>query len=250
MARFENDLQSHQHSLTILNQLAQYDNFLENLSSIADMGCGLSDDIVWWATKENTFEEPPVPYNYTCYAVDHDSKMLDRNLPDNVHKIVADFETKTLPRPVDFIWSHNSFQYALSPVNTLRLWNQQMNENGMLYICVPTHRYTQHNRMVRISASHEYYSHTMSNLMYMLAVNGFDCNDAYFLKNQTEPWIHAAVYKTAIEPMDPRQTSWEQLAALDLLNPSAAACVNKYGHVKEDELIFTWLDRSWHYCRD
>lgn len=250
MALFENDAQSHQHSLSILNQLSQYDSFLENLSSIADMGCGLSDDIVWWAEKENNFEDPPVPYNYTCYAIDHDSRMLDRNLPDNVHKITADFETKVLPRPVDFIWSHNSFQYALNPVNTLKLWNEQMNENGMLYICVPTQRYTKHNRMLRGTADFEYYSHTLGNLIYMLAVNGFDCNDAYFLKEQAEPWIHAAVYKSAVEPMDPRTTSWAKLAELGLLNKSMKDSVTKYGYLEENDLIFSWLDRSWHYSRD
>ena len=250
MALFENDLQSHQHSLSILNQLAQYDSFLENLTSIADMGCGGSDDIVWWAEKENTFEDPPVPYNYNCYAIDSNPRVLERGFPSNVHAITADFETKVLPRPVDFIWSHNSFQYAVNPVNTLKLWNQQMNENGMLYICLPAQRYTQHNRLVRNSGDFEFFSHTLSNLVYMLAVNGFDCNDAYFLKEKAEPWIHAAVYKTGLEPMDPRTTSWAKLAEMNLLNESMRESVTKNGYVKEDELIFTWLDRSWHYCKD
>lgn len=250
MAHFENDTQSHQHSLTILNQLAQYDNFLENLSSVADMGCGYGYDITWWAQKENNFEDPPKPYNYTCYAIDLEPSYISSSLPNNVHVIHGDFEKKLLPHAVDFMWSHNSFQYALNPINTLKIWNEQLNENGMLYICVPTQRYTKNNRLVRDSANYEYFNHTLSNLTYMLAVNGFDCNDAYFLKNEAEPWIHAAVYKSSIEPMDPRKTSWSDLAALNLLNASMVESINKYGCVKENELIFTWLDRSWHYCKD
>jgi hypothetical protein len=82
----------------------------------------------------------------------------------------------------------------------------------------------------------------------MLAVNGFDCNDAYFMKEAEEPWLHAAVYKTGIEPMDPRTTSWADLARLELLNGSMVKCVNRYGKLNEDELIFKWLDQDFHFC--
>jgi hypothetical protein len=58
------------------------------------------------------------------------------------------------------------------------------------------------------------------------------------------------VYKTGIEPMDPRTTSWAKLANMNLLNNSMKESVLRHGFVKEDELIFTWLDRSWHYCKD
>lgn len=250
MAQFENGNQSHQHSLSIFNQLRQYQNFLEGIESIADMGCGSGNDIAWWAQLQNTNYEPARPYNFKCYAIDKNSKQIDVTLPNNVHVIEADFENKVLPKPVDFMWCHDSFQYAINPMNTLRLWNQQMNENGMLYICLPTQRYVRLNRMERYSENYQYFSYTLSNLVYMLAVNGFDCNDAYFLKEADEPWIHAAVYKTGIEPMDPRTTSWADLAELDLLNDSMRKSVNKYGKLNESELIFVWLDRSWHFCKE
>lgn len=249
MAQFENGLKSHEHSLTVFNEFVRYHDFLLGLQGVADMGCGNGYDLLWWAQLENTLMEPSEPFNYHCYAVDINVKQIDVSYPDNVHVIEADFETKVLPRPVDFMWSHNSFQYAINPVNTLKIWNQQLNENGMLYICVPTQRYDFNSHMSRFSGNYEYYNHTMSNLIYMLAVNGFDCNDAYFMKEAGEPWLHAAVYKTGIEPMDPRTTSWANLAALDLLNSSMVKCVNRYGKLNEDELVFKWLDQDFHFCR-
>lgn len=250
MEQFDNDVKSHEHSLTVLNQLIQYDNFLEGIESVADMGCGGGYDIAWWASLESPFDDPPVPFNYQCYAIDIDTKKINATLPDNVHVIEANFENKVLPKPVDFMWSHNSFQYALNPLNTLKLWNQQLNENGMLYICVPAQQHIKNNHLIKTSAHYQYFNHTLTNLVYMLAVNGFDCNDAYFLKEPGDPWIHAAVYKTGIEPMDPRTTSWHDLDKLNLLNPSMRESLLRYGTVREDNLIFLWLDRSWHFCKD
>jgi hypothetical protein len=84
----------------------------------------------------------------------------------------------------------------------------------------------------------------------MLAVNGFDCRDAYFLKEENSPWISAAVYKTEIEPMDPKTTSWYDLADLNLLNDSVVNSLNKYGYVKQDEIITNWLDKDFHTSKE
>jgi hypothetical protein len=43
-------------------------------------------------------------------------------------------ESYLLPRKVDLMWCHDSFQYVLNPLATLRHWNSMMNENGMLII--------------------------------------------------------------------------------------------------------------------
>jgi ubiquinone/menaquinone biosynthesis C-methylase UbiE len=73
------------HSLKILNQLREYDSFLDSLKTIADMGCGTGEDIEWWATLM-TRDDPPKPYNYKCFAVDRDDSKLSQvpNL-SNIH---------------------------------------------------------------------------------------------------------------------------------------------------------------------
>lgn len=251
MARFSTPYQSHEHSLKTLSLLRQYDQFFENLSSVADMGCGAGHDIHWWATQEDLSYDPPVPFNFNCYAVDRSLKNIQAVMPENVHTVEADFENRVvLPKPVDFIWCHDAFQYCVNPLNTLKLFNQQLNENGMLYICVPVNRYLEFGRVTKRTANYEYFEYTMPNLVYMLAVNGFDCRDAYFLKESGDTWLQAAVYKTGIEPMDPRETSWYTLSEHNLLNDSMKESLNKYGYVKEDDLIFGWLDKDWHYSRD
>ena len=72
----------------------------------------------------------------------------------------------------------------------------------------------------------------------MLAVNGFDCKDAYFYKNRSDPWLFAAVYKTDIEPMNPAKTSWFDLADLGLLNDSVVQSLGTYGYVRQEDIIF------------
>ena len=250
MAQFNNPHDSHTHSLTILSQIRKFDDFMESLTSIADMGCGSGMDINWWASQENLLFQPPKPFNYRCYAIDTNIKQIE-NVPKNVHIVEGDFEARTLlPKPVDLIWCHNTFQYCINPMNTLKLFNQQLVENGVLYLCIPTHRITKNNKLVETSANHEYFNYTLINLIYMLAVNGFDCAGGNFLKEPGDPWVHAMVYKSSTPPQDPRTTNWSKLSELGLLFPSMKESITKYGHVRREDLIFPWLDKNWHNDKD
>lgn len=249
MAQFRNAWASHEHSLNILNLLFQYDSFLDSIESVADFGCGTGLDAKWWATLE-TRDDPPEPRNYLTYAVDKNLSHVDAELKtlDNVHIVDADIDgiDVSVPRLIDFIWCHDSFQYVTDPMRTLRTWNQQLNVNGMLLVAFPQGQHYAYNRLQTNSYNGCYYNHNLVNLMYMLAVNGFDCRDAYFLKEENDPWLSAAVYKTDIAPMDPKTTSWYDLADLNLVNDSVIASLNKYGYVRQEELLTVWLDKDFH----
>lgn len=235
------------HSEMILGCLREYDSFLGSLKYIADLGCGTGEDITWWATLESR-DTPPEPYNYVCWAVDRDGSKLAQ-IPDlpRLHKLPADFTVKCLPGEADLIFAHDVLQYSHNPLDTLRIWNEQMNVNGMLVLSVPMHTGVEYNRFYSRSHSGCYYNFTPASLIYMLAVNGFDTRDAYLLKKFNDPWINMAVYKSDVAPMNPATTSWYDLIDTGLLHPSVINSLNKYGHVRQEELLYPWLDKENYY---
>ena len=81
----------------------------------------------------------------------------------------------------------------------------------------------------------------------MLAVSGWDCKNGFFLKEANDPWISAVVYKSTVRPMDPRKTSWYDLAEKDLLPLTAKDCVNRFGEVRQSELTLIWLNKALTY---
>jgi SAM-dependent methyltransferase len=253
MVPFKNALESHEHSLKTLEVLYGYDSFLDSLEHVADFGCGSGLDTQWWASLQ-TRDDPPEPRNYTVYAVDVNTSKLTQsvNQLSNVHAIEADFDVvdHALPRPVDFIWCHDSFQYVTNPLATLARWNAQMNVNGMLALVFPQAVHYEYNRLNNISWSGCYHNHNIVSLMYMLAVNGFDCKDAYFFKEPNDPWLHAAVYKSDIAPMNPKTTTWYDLAASGLLSDSVVDCINRFGYVRQEEIITNWLDKDFYLPKE
>lgn len=236
------------HSQHILNCLREYDSFLDSLRVIADMGCGTGEDITWWATLK-TRDDPPKPYNYKCFAVDRDPAKLAQIKPlPNLHIWEKDFTNKHIfPGKIDLMMAHDSLQYSHNPIETLNHWNYALNVNGMLVLSVPQHSGVEYNRYYSRSYSGCYYHFTPVNLIYMLAVNGFDCNDAYLLKKFQDPWIDIAVYKSDIEPMDPATTTWFDLVETGLLNPSVVKSITKHGHLRQEDIIYPWLDKENYY---
>lgn len=236
--------QSIRHSQHILNYIREYDSFLDSLKTIAVMGCGTGEDVTWWATLE-TRDDPPEPYNYKVFAVDRDASKL-ASIPSlsNIHKLERDFNNVCLPIPTDLMFSHDCLQYSSNPLATLKVWNEMMNVNGMLVLSVPQHSGVEHNRYYSRTHSGCYYHYTPTNLIYMLAVNGFDCRDAYLLKKFGDPWINIAVYKSTVKPMDPSTTSWTDLVSLGLLHPSIENSIVQYGYLRQEDIVMPWLDRE------
>ena len=233
------------HALKVLNQLREYDSFLDSLHTIVDMGCGSGEDITWWATLESR-DDPPVPYNYNCIAVDRDaSKLAQIPKLKNIHRYEKDFnQPRCIPAQADLLWSHDSLQYSTNPIETLRVWNEQMNVDAMLVLSIPQHSGVADNKYYSRTHSGCFYNFTPTSLIYMLAVNGFDCKDAYLLKEFNDPWIHIAVYKSAIAPMDASTTSWFDLIDAGLLNSTVVNSINQYGYLRQEDILYPWLDKE------
>jgi len=251
MDKFTSPYQSHLHSLQTLNLIYQYDSFLDSLTNIADMGCGEGIDVNWWATLE-TRDEVSIPHNYNVYAVDKklnvNPKYLDN---DRVYPVEANFEdTGIFSTPVDVMWCHDAFQYVKDPMQTLYNWNKMLVQDGMLIIIMPQLAGYVNGKFSNRVYDGTIHPYNILNMMYMLALNGFDCNDAYFYRDPADlesPWLHIAVYKGS-EPLDPNTTLME-LAEMERLNPSAKDCLDRFGHLRQEELYTTWFDKDWYKVR-
>jgi hypothetical protein len=57
---FIDGISSHKHSLQTLETFYEFDDFMESIGTLADMGCGSGLDLEWWATR-TTRDETPRP---------------------------------------------------------------------------------------------------------------------------------------------------------------------------------------------
>lgn len=248
MALFKNTHDSHDHSMTVLNLLNEYDTFLDSLSVIADIGCGAGLDSLWWATQQSR-DDPPEPRNYLVYAIDQNIKQLEPDVAKhkNIKALEGNFEDRVIPRQVDLIWAHDCFQYALNPLKCLATWKSTLSTNGMLVMAVPqtTYRDDKLGKLIVSNHSHQYYSYNVLNLMYMLAISGFDCRDAFFYREPNTPWLWAGVYASEHEPLT-TQASWYDLSDRQLINDSVIGSVNQYGYARLEDVVVRWFDKDFY----
>jgi len=243
---FANAAQSHQHSLTILNMLQEYDEFMESIGTLIDLGCGQGLDIEWWVTR-TTREDNPRPLNIQCTGIDTIEQSFLLRQHNNVSYQCGNFE-KTIETPFarqfDVLWCHDAFQYAIDPIGTLSHWHNIASNGAMLALIIPETQQIYHKKLMFTQPSGCYYHYSIVNLIHMLAVTGWNCRDGFFLKNPTDPWIHAIVYKSEHNPMDPRTTTWYQLSEMGLLPESADISILAHGELQQQDLVLPWLNRN------
>jgi SAM-dependent methyltransferase len=240
---FGSHQESHRHSLETLSLLERYDDFMGSLETVYDMGAGAGYDAEWWATRTNP--QTGKPYDIQCFALDaHDQRRV--HLRHNLNYLVADFEEPDPGRRADLIWSHDSFRFTTNPLGLLKTWNSNLIDGGALMLITPqTHILHQGNKLPR-ATSYSYFYYDITNLMYMLAVAGFDCRQGHFWKQRGDPWIHAFVYKIR-EPLDPKTTSLGTLVDLNAFTDSVINGIKSSGELRQEDIFTHWI--SGHYCR-
>jgi SAM-dependent methyltransferase len=237
---------SHAHSLETLNQLFEYDDFMYSIKNMVDLGCGNGNDLAWWATR-TTRDDAPQPLNIECTGVDINSTVSSiKSSYPNLSYQTADFEGAiTAPtNGFDILWCHDSFQYALTPIQTLSRWWHMASPGAMLYICVPVTQSIHRRQLSYQLASGNYYHYSMVSLIYMLATTGWDCRSGFFKQAPGDNWLHAVVYKSEQAPVDPHAATWYRLAELQLLPKTADASINSYGFLRQQDLVVPWIDHS------
>jgi hypothetical protein len=243
---FSGPQESHQHSLSILSALQEYDEFMESIRTVVDLGCGSGLDLEWWATR-TTREENPQPLNINCVGVDQQERLPVAHNYSNITYQRTNFEKIIHPpkdQLFDVLWCHDSFQYCITPIDTLRLWRNIGSDGCMLAVSVPQTTNLVHNQLWVQQTSGVYYHYSLVSLIHMLCVSGWDCHTGYFSKQPNAPWITAIVYKSQYEPMDPATTTWYDLADKKLLPDSAIKSINAHGYLRQEDLLIEWLDHS------
>jgi len=243
---FRNHDESHAHSLQTLDTLFEYDDFMESIGTLVDLGCGSGLDLEWWATR-TTRDDIPIPLNIRCTGIDQGPAPAVVRKYANIVYNILDFEsTEKMSKKskFDVLWCHDDFQYCVNPLATLAKWNHIAEDGGMLIMAVPQTTNIDIRQLSFVQPSGCYYHHTVVSLIHMLAVNGWDCKSGFFLKKPNDDFVHVIAYKSDHAPMDPKTTTWYELAEKNLLPETAAASVQRHGYVRQQDLVLAWIDKS------
>jgi ubiquinone/menaquinone biosynthesis C-methylase UbiE len=241
------DKESHEHNLETLALLEQYTSFMESVGTVLDVGSGNGYDLNWWATRtveDDTGQD--IPLNIKCTGIDIKNQ-FDKNAFDhlNITTVEDNMEDSKLQHnSFDVIHAQNILHHAINPLATLGHWWDLARDNAMLIVTVPESTTIERTKVIADQYSNEYYHWSLVSLIHMLAVNGWDCRDAFFKKERNNPWIHAVVYKKPkFEKLDYRTTTWFDLAELNMLPESAVESLNQWNFVRQQDLQVQWLNK-------
>ena len=245
MITFGSPEASHAHSLHTLETLYQFDDFMQSVTNVIDMGCGSGLDMLWWATR-TTRDIVPRPLNIRCMGIDLHESCGATSQHRYVSYTPQDFEEpiRTHKRRFDVIWCHDAFQYVQDPFRTLRQWRDISTAGAMLVLTIPQTTNLYLNREQFEQADGCYWHWTMVNLIHVLAVSGWNCATGFFQKLAGDHWITAIVYRSEQEPRDPRTTRWYDLSEMSVLPESAVKSIQRHGYLRQQDLVLPWIDKS------
>ena len=243
---FSSPVESQAHSLKTLEALYRHDDFMRSIQTLAYIGCGICKDLEGWATRETRDPERPQPLNINCTGFDTVPELNVAKQYSNISYQKQNFEDeiKTGKKKFDVIWCHDAFQHAINPTQTLSNWWHSMNPDGMIIIQIPTTINFHGKRLYTFHKNHTLYHYSLVNLMYMLAMNGFDTADGFLKHDLETDWLQVAVYKSPHEPMNPAEATWHEMAEKQLIPQCAIDSLNKHNFVRLEDLVLPWVDKA------
>jgi len=245
MSSFGSPQEKQEHSFkNVLSYMYGYDDFMDSVGRVVDLGCDVeATNMLWWANA-TTKDETQTPLGIKCIGVNTFEKLNVKH--NSISYQNYDIESlNSVKKPFDIVWCYDQLQYLLNPYQALSNWWYIADTDAMLVLAVPqTVNAEYHIQEYNLALSHKYH-YTMPQLIYMLAVSGWDCRSGFFKKTPGDPWLYAIVYKSNIEPMDPKETNIYKLAEqTELLPQCAVDGIHKYGKLRQRDLILPWLDKN------
>jgi len=236
---------AHEHSQkNVLTDLYEYNEFMESISMMVDLGCQSEAlDLQWWANAE-TNDDTHEPLGIKCIGVNQIDKLVVKHKGISFQRQdVQEFNKNK--KLFDVLWCYDVIQYLTHPYQALANWWHVAAQDAMMIIAVPQTTNVEFNMLEYNAQINHKYHFTMPMLIYMLAVNGWDCKSGFFKKHIGDPWMYAIVYRSNTEPMNPALTNLYNLAEeTDLLPESAVKSIHKYGMLRQRDLFLPWIDKS------
>ncbi len=236
---------AYQHSKKhILDLFHEYDDFMESIGRVVDLGCDTEAFNMLWFANATTRDVQQLPLNIKCIGQSNIDKLLTKHNGISFQKGAPEMLSKT-KRKFDILYCHDTLQFILNPYQALANWWNIANKDAMLVIAVPQTTNVEFNTLEYNTQMNYKHHYTVPMLLYMLAVNGWDCNGGFFKKAIGNPWIFAIVYRSDTKPMDPNTTNLYKLVdETNLLPDTAVQSITKHGMIKQKDLILPWLDKS------
>ena len=245
MSSFGSPQEKQEHSFkNVLSYMYGYDDFMDSVGRVVDLGCDVeATNMLWWANA-TTRDETQTPLGIKCVGVNTFEKLNVKH--NSISYQNYDIESlNSVKKPFDIVWCYDQLQYLLNPYQALSNWWYIADTDAMLVLAVPQTVNTEyHIQEYNLALSHKYH-YTMPQLIYMLAVSGWDCRSGFFKKTPGDSWLYAIVYKSNVEPIDPKETNIYKLAEqTELLPQCAVDGIHKYGKLRQRDLILPWLDKN------
>ena len=156
---FDSHQQRHAHALKFLEMLYEFDDFMESIRQVADVGAGVGLDTEWWATRTTRGDNPePLDIKVTA-VVDKVDKAKQYQHKNVLWQEGSVDDTQCPPAHYDLIWCHDQFQYALNPLQSLKNLNSLAFKDSMLCLTVPT------------TTNLQYYKHKFISIVNVIKVN-------------------------------------------------------------------------------
>jgi len=244
---FSSDTESHNHSLQTLSELENHADFMLSIDTMADVGCGSGLDLAWWASRTVLDDdERNIPLDIKCIGIDQLKSLSIANQYTNISYQRSDIEAPPNKKAnFDVLWCHDVLQYMINPLQVLGYFYDMLTPSGMLAVAIPQTTNIVYHKQEYNQMDFQYYNYTMVNLIHMLSMSGFDCKSGFFKKSFEDPWLHAIVYKSEFGPHNPRTTRWFDLLEKELLPESVERSIIKCGHVRQQDLVLPWINRSY-----
>ncbi len=135
---------------------------------VLDIGMGYGHHCRWFAGKG--CRTTGITTHLTDALRSHAEENGYECLPMDMHHLdgIAD-------QSIDLVWSHHSLEHSYSPLLALREWYRVLKPGGYIAVTVPPHNGT-------VASGHFTMGWTVGQLLYLLAVAGFDVSDGYFIE--------------------------------------------------------------------